>query len=267
MRNSFFLLLAVACVFTQVQAEESVDTSRDLSGFYVGFDLSHDWSTARNYSDYGKATVTTTPAGGGESKVSDDEYFDIGFSKHKRAKLDPVISLGYSRKFGNGFLVGVSAEAAFGKSKDGQNNDFIKHVEEGKIRGCSYALKVKGGYYLSSVKASVYGIAGLKWKKSDFRVVKNSEDQDPEVNAITPGKVMPVLGVGVEKKLAERLSCSLEYECSWRRSGPVYQAANPGAEDHTNEAGNNVAVKSLSQFCRSSLHSNSVRIGLKYYLF
>lgn len=246
MRDSFLkLLLVTACVFSQVQAEEeAVNTaSKDLTGFNVGVDLMQTWATARNFTNEGWAV---RPSG---QTVHDTTS---GFSKVKGSEFGAAVNLGYSYKFDNNFLVGLSGEVAFGKTeKKTIDNAFRNLSENGKINGCSYALKAKGGYYLSSLKTAAYAIAGVKWQKSDFQNVSQFNFERVKSN-----KVMPVLGVGLERKLCGGLSACLEYEYFWRKSDVNSSAGNPPA-----------VLTSATQKYKTTLHGNSVRIGCKYYVF
>lgn len=246
MRDSFFkLLLVTACVFPQVQAEEeAVNTaSKDLTGFNVGVDLMQTWATARNFTNEGVAVRTN-----GQRIPSNTP----GFSKVKGSEFGAAVNLGYSYKFDNDFLVGLSGEVAFGKTeKKTIDNAFRNFSENGKINGCSYALKAKGGYYLSSLKTAAYAIAGVKWQKSDFRLVHPGDFERVKSN-----KVMPVLGVGLERKLCGGLSACLEYEYFWRKSDVNSNARNLPA-----------GAASATQKYKTTLHGSSVRVGCKYYMF
>ena len=168
---------------------------------------------------------------------------------HSRCRIDPSLNLGYSRIVNNWYM-GVAADVSFGSNKKKafevkQGENALPFVST--IKGTSYGVKAKGGYYCPKLKTVIYGFAGVKWKEIDFRI--NSDNETVTKAKLSSPAVL--VGAGVERKLCKKVTMSAEYEFAWRNSDNVSSAKFGDVNIFAN--------------ADQKLRDHTVKIGIKYH--
>lgn len=244
------LVFSVSPVFAdgEVSTDKKVETvSQDaaspqdkwiesLKGFTVGLDVVYSHTDVRH--DQQPVKISNFPGG----DLSDDESNQLNQS---RCFIDPSVNVGYSY-LKNNFYVGIAGDVSFGKKAEVTHNLSASGAVKAKteIGRASYGVKLKGGYYFKCLKTVFYGIAGVKWRDANLRVVVNDEE-GTKAKVKTP---FFVLGLGMERPIRNKISFSAEYECAWRNS----------TKDTTLGTGS----ASIDQ----RLRENTLKLGVKYHI-
>jgi len=216
-----------------------------FEGFAVGVDAVYSYIDVKN---------SITEPGGKASNGREKIDSDLHSVTHKNCHFSPSLNIGYSYFHGN-WYAGLVADVSFGKNNSRLNciNGADEHL---KIKGISYEVRAKGGYYFQDLNSVIYGIAGVKWRDVDYAF----DFKLPGTYSISRTKSrlknpLFVLGVGAERPISKKVSLSAEYEYAWRNSSGE-------ASDNVGGARGSVRVY---QKVKQSLKEHSVKIGLKYH--
>jgi len=223
---------------TATQVKKNCDDAvAALKGFTIGLDVVYSHTDARH--DVNPAVMNGFP--GGINPV-DTESSQIS---HSRCFVDPSVNIGYSYLKDN-FYAGISGDVSFGKKAEvtydlSTSGKTEATTEIGRFSG---DVKLKGGYYAHSLKSVFYGIAGVKWRKINFRYIENGTEGS-KAKVKTP---FFLLGLGMERPVYNKLSFSAEYECAWRNSKKTS------------------TVGSTSVDVDQRLRENTLKLGVKYHI-
>jgi len=213
------------------------DAAESLKGFTIGLDVVYSHTDARH--DVNPAVMNGFP--GGINPV-DTESSQIS---HSRCFVDPSINIGYSY-IKDSYYVGIAGDVSFGKKAEvtydlSSSGKTEADTEIGRFSG---DVKLKGGFYSRSLKSVFYGIAGVKWRKINFRYIENGTEGN-KAKVKTP---FFLLGLGMERPIHNKLSFSAEYECAWRNSKKTS------------------TVGSTSVDVDQRLRENTLKLGVKYHI-
>lgn len=221
---------------TETQVKKNCDDAvAALKGFTVGVDVVYSHTDVRHDQVEARLPGSVPPG-----SITDDAKTQVN---HSRCFVDPSINIGYSY-LKDKYFVGIAGDLSYGKEAKATNSFGGGTEAETKIERTSYDVKLKGGYYSPCLKTVFYGIAGVKWRNSNFKFkVGNKVGEKAKVK--TP---FFLLGLGMERPIRNKLSFSAEYECAWRNS-----------TDTATTEGITVTVD-------QRLRENTLKLGVKYHI-
>lgn len=209
-------VLLLSCVFTfgNACATEHEGAPEDFySGFYAGAGVS--FSRTTNKSD-----IEWTNFFHEATKIQNRKVNSAGGS----------VVLGYGRCFANNYYVGgeLSVDMAGNKSYTGEYDFQEESNYHGKVHGVIPSAAVRLGYRLNPLTMA-YVKGGIAHVKSDFtdgsaKIVfdfivakgKNCSYSGSDVNI---SKVVPVIGVGIERKVTGNFGLRLEGDYRFKSKG------------------------------------------------
>ena len=227
-----------------------------LQGFSIGFDVvCNHTSVNHNFIDSGQVVIISN-----QEILQHSPASELYKPKHNRFSLDPSFNVGYSHIFKNNVYAGLFADVSFGRS----NKHYVDmKAAEGysKIKGTSFGLKLKTGYYFQNINYVVYGIFGLKQRGAEFSFNKKNADPrfipDYQTKAKTNTPLF-VVGLGMERPINKKLTWSAEYEYAWKNS-------TKEARDY-HKFSNNTAKHFTYIRMKQKVRVHSFKLGFKYHI-
>ena len=214
------LSVAGACVAGDLVG---ADMDVNLSGFYAGIGVSFNHSEFR----------------------TEDTTDNLSVHKTKMNALGGSVALGYNHGFGS-FFAGLEATLDVCKNK---KRDFTWTLAGGtvngkcKISGVVPTVALRLGGFVPMMDAIVYARAGVAYQKCEC----DPEVRDDALPNAKLSKIMPVVGLGVEKKI-NCLTARLEGDYRFRANKKFSNTDGDTDFKNKNKGGYTVRLMALYNF-------------------
>ncbi len=184
-----------------------------VSGFYAGLGICWMHSQDELKMTDGQDGDATPAAALGEMKIHNKKYDKVGGS----------LVAGYGTFVSGNFYLGgeVIVDLAGNKDVKGEYSVTRDTVAEGfkyrsKVKGIVPSLAVRLGYWCCPINSLVYLKAGAAFVQSEYQELGSDDVNDVKLNTRKMNKIVPLVGLGIEKNVYNHLNLRFEGDYRFR---------------------------------------------------
>ena len=210
------VLLSGLVLFSAAQASTGAAGKASLEGFYAGLGICWLHSDDELKVTDGVDAETQPAETLGGMKIHDKKADKVGGS----------LVAGYGAFVGGNFYLGGEVMVDFAGNKETKGQYVMKrdagsqeYAYRSKVKGVVPSLAVRLGYWCCPIDSMVYLKAGVAYVQSEYQEFDFDDGQ--AVNAVNKNtrkmsKIVPLVGLGVEKNIYSHLNLRLEGDYRFR---------------------------------------------------